>query len=93
MFNKEKRKVVHIGSMHQYMLGASWLESSLVEKDLEVHINNKLTINQQCAFVSKEGQQPPELHQEQHCQKVEGRLNIPQANYSALVRPGVASPG
>lgn len=47
--------------MQQYMLTAKLLESSLVEKDLEELIN-KLTINQQCAPVSKEGQQPHGLH-------------------------------
>ena len=36
-FSKSKRQVLHLGrhnSMHQYMLGADQLESSLAEKEL-----------------------------------------------------------
>lgn len=44
-------------TMHQYMLGANKLQSSLSEKDMGVLLNNKLTVNQQCALVAKKDQQ------------------------------------
>ncbi|KAK4828607.1 hypothetical protein QYF61_000059 [Mycteria americana] len=39
---------------HQYMLGATQLESSLAEKDLEILLDTKLTMSQQCALATKE---------------------------------------
>ena len=38
--------------MHQYRLGADLLESSSVEKDLGVPVN-QLTMSQKCALVAK----------------------------------------
>ncbi|KAJ7427590.1 hypothetical protein WISP_05740 [Willisornis vidua] len=38
--------------MYQYRLGADLLQSSLVEKDLWVLVDNKLSISQQCALVT-----------------------------------------
>lgn len=35
------------------MPGASWLKSSLAEKDLEVLVDAKLTVGQKCACVAK----------------------------------------
>ncbi|KAK4831192.1 hypothetical protein QYF61_015924 [Mycteria americana] len=51
-----KCKVLHLGrnsSMHQYMLGATHLESSLAEKDLGVLVDTKLNMSQQWALAAK----------------------------------------
>jgi len=53
-FNKEKRKVLHLGRnnpLHQHMLEAVWLESIFVEKDLRVLVDTSLS--QQRALVAK----------------------------------------
>ena len=45
-FNKGKCKILRLGRnspMHQYTLGANWLEGSLAEKDLTILVVNKLT--------------------------------------------------
>ncbi|PKU47679.1 rna-directed dna polymerase from mobile element jockey-like [Limosa lapponica baueri] len=39
--------------MHQYRLGADLLESSSVERDIGVLVDNKLTVSQQRAFMAK----------------------------------------
>ena len=56
VFNKGKRKVLPLGRvspMHQDRLGTDQPESSFVDKGLEVLMDTKLTMRQQCALAAK----------------------------------------
>ncbi|KAK4825778.1 hypothetical protein QYF61_002341 [Mycteria americana] len=55
-FNKEECNILHLGKnnpMHQYMLGATQLESNLAEKDLGVLVDARLNVSRQRAFAAK----------------------------------------
>ncbi|KAK4829773.1 hypothetical protein QYF61_006572 [Mycteria americana] len=86
-FNKEKCKVVHLGShnpRHQYMLGATLLESSFAEKDLGILVDAKLTMNQQCALAETKANGILGFMR----QNIASRLReVILLLYSALVRP------
>lgn len=69
-FNKGKYQVLPL-CKNNSMLEANWLESSSTEKDIEILVDHKLSLSEQCILVSEEVQQTPGLHLEQRCQQAE----------------------
>ncbi|KAJ7425705.1 rna-directed dna polymerase from mobile element jockey-like [Willisornis vidua] len=68
MFNKGKCRGLQWGRnkpKYHYRLTAA-------EKGLEVLVNGKLSVSQQCAFYSQEGHWYPRVHLEECDQQVEG---------------------
>lgn len=59
-FNKSKRQTPHLGQSnagHKHKLGQPCLESSPEEGDLQVLVDTRLNVSQQCALATK-GQTP-----------------------------------
>jgi len=91
-FSKEKCQVLCLrknNHMHQHMMGATQLGSSLAEKDLGVLVDTKLNMSQQCAFPAKV------VNSILRCmrQSIASRwreVSLPL--YSALVRPHLECP-
>jgi len=55
-FNKGKCRILHLrrnNPTHQYRIRADFLESSSVERDLGVLVDDRLTMSQQCALAAK----------------------------------------
>jgi len=55
-FSKAKCQVLHFSHNHpmqHYRCGEEWLESCPAEKGLEVLVNRRLNMSQQCAQVAK----------------------------------------
>lgn len=55
-YNNSKCMILHLGKnnpLDQYKLGANLLESSSVEKALEILVNKKLFMSKHCSLVDK----------------------------------------
>jgi len=86
-FSKGKCRVLYLGKnnpMNQHRLGVDLLESSSVERDLGVLVDNKLTMRQWCALVAKKANGILGCIKESVASKWREDL-LPL--YSALVRP------
>ncbi|RMC06267.1 hypothetical protein DUI87_15698 [Hirundo rustica rustica] len=84
-FHKERCKVLHLrksSPMHQDMMGASQLGSSLAEKDLGVLVDSKLNMIQQSVYLSSKGGEFVWIAPDKYCQEVEG------SDPSSLYRTG-----
>jgi len=57
-FNQAKCMVRHLGwgnPKHKYRLGRQWIEGSSEEKDLDVLLDEKLNVTQQCMLAAQKG--------------------------------------
>ena len=86
-FNKGKCEVLHLGRnnpRHQYVLGATQLESSLAEKHLGVLVDTKMAMSQQRALAAKKAKSILGCKRQTIASRsTEGFLPF----YSALLRP------
>jgi len=86
-FNQAKYEVLHMGHSNpqcQYRLRDAGIESSPVDKDLGVLVDEKLDMSHQCALA---GQLYPGLQEEKHVQQVKG------GDSSPLLCSGETPPG
>ena len=86
-FNKSKCRILHLGRnnhLHQYRLGADVLERSSAEKDLDVVMDNRLAMSQQCAFLAKKDNGNVEYTKKSAASRLKEEI-LPL--YSTVMRP------
>ncbi|GAB0204703.1 hypothetical protein GRJ2_002935900 [Grus japonensis] len=86
-FNKDKCKVLHLEKHNpgvQHRLGSTWLESTSMEWELGVLVDNKLNMSEQCAAAAKKANRMLGCINKGITSRDKGVI-IPL--YSALVRP------